>query len=64
MIGLRLLPLVLLTEVAKLKRTLALGMAVLAPLVIVILYFMVALALFLLGPGVISMDANLFGRRR
>ena len=41
--GLRVLPLVLMTEVAKLKRTLALGMAVVAPLVIVILYFMIAM---------------------
>ena len=45
--GLRVLPLVILTEVAKLKRTLALWMAVLAPLVIVGLYFLVGIA----GPG-------------
>ena len=44
MIGLQVLPRVLLTEIAKLKRTLALGMAVLAPLVIVILYFFVGFA--------------------
>ncbi len=47
MTGLRVLPLVLLTEVAKLKRTLALWMAVLAPLVIVNLYFLIGIA----GPG-------------
>jgi hypothetical protein len=41
--GLRVLPLVIVTEAAKLKRTLALGMAVLAPLVIVILYFMIGM---------------------
>ena len=44
MIGLRVLPVVLFTEVAKLKRTLALGMAVLAPLVVVILYFFIGIA--------------------
>jgi hypothetical protein len=45
--GLRALPLVLLTEAAKLRRTLALWMAVLAPMVIVGLYFLVGIA----GPG-------------
>jgi hypothetical protein len=45
--GLRVLPLVLVTEAAKLRRTLALWMAVLAPLVIVGLYFLVGIA----GPG-------------
>ena len=45
--GLRALPLVLITEAAKLKRTLALWMAVLAPMVIVGLYFLVGIA----GPG-------------
>ena len=47
MTGLRVLPLVILTEVAKLKRTLALWMAILAPMVIVNLYFIVGIA----GPG-------------
>ena len=42
--GLRVLPLVIATEAAKLKRTLALGMTVIAPIVIVILYFLVGLA--------------------
>ena len=42
--GLRVLPLVIATEAAKLKRTLALGMTVIAPMTIVILYFLVALA--------------------
>ena len=45
--GLRVLPLVIVTEVAKLRRTLALWMAVLAPMVIVGLYFLVGIA----GPG-------------
>lgn len=45
--GLRVLPLVLMTEVAKLRRTLALWMAILAPMVIVNLYFLVGIA----GPG-------------
>lgn len=45
--GLRALPLVLMTEAAKLRRTLALWMAVLAPMVIVGLYFLVGIA----GPG-------------
>lgn len=42
--GLRVLPLVIFTEAAKLKRTLALGMTVIAPMTIVILYFLVGLA--------------------
>src|SRR5690349_25160712 len=47
MTGLRMLPLVILTEVSKLKRTLALWMAIRAPMVIVNLYFIVGIA----GPG-------------
>lgn len=43
MIGLRILPLVIATEVAKLKRTLALRMAIVSPLVVVGLYFLVGL---------------------
>jgi lantibiotic transport system permease protein len=42
--GLRVLPLVIATETAKLKRTLALGMTVIAPMVVVILYFLVGMA--------------------
>jgi lantibiotic transport system permease protein len=48
--GLRVLPLVIATEAAKLKRTLALGMTVIAPMTIVILYFLVGLA----GAGGVS----------
>jgi hypothetical protein len=44
MTGLRLLPLVVATEVAKLRRTLALQMAFLSPLVIVGLYFLIGVA--------------------
>lgn len=44
MSGVRVLPLVLATEVVKLKRTLALGMAVLAPVVVVILYFLIGMS--------------------
>lgn len=44
MTGLRVLPLVIATEIAKLKRTLALRMAIVSPLVIVNLYFLIGLA--------------------
>ncbi len=47
MTGLRMLPLVVATEVAKLRRTLALRMAIVSPLVIVNLYFLLGIA----GPG-------------
>jgi hypothetical protein len=43
MTGLRILPLVIVTEIAKLKRTLALRMAILSPLVVVGLYFLVGM---------------------
>ena len=43
MTGLRILPLVIATEVAKLRRTLALRMATLSPLVVVGLYFLVGM---------------------
>ena len=43
MSGLRILPLVIATEVAKLRRTLALRMAIVSPLVVVGLYFLVGI---------------------